>query len=216
MPTIQQIVDYVQRKYPESTNETDANIVSDLNDIHNEIFVKISTLSNQFELYNTTTVDGQASYSLPSDCEMENIVNVLVEDDVSSGEYDRYDFATLNQNIDSGHYYMRGTAGVFLLTEDGEELADTGRNIYIYYNKRPTQLSSSDMSATPDLNEDYHNILKWKLIAELASQGSNPDTMIADFWQRKADEFLNNIIKSLDERYNNSPDFGIQLESRWG
>lgn len=43
MPTVQQICDFADRKFPNS--ETDANKVSDLNDIYKRIYAKIPKLN---------------------------------------------------------------------------------------------------------------------------------------------------------------------------
>jgi hypothetical protein len=70
----------------------------------------------------------------------------------------------------------------------------------MYYYPRPATLLVSTLTQVPDLDPDYHSILCYLLIVELANQGHNPDTEIADYWQRKADENMNQIILSLADR----------------
>ena len=66
-----------------------------------------------------------------------------------------------------------------------------------YYDRTPTTIAIANLSESPTLEADYHDLLVFALIQELASQGDNPDTEIADYYQRKYDEFLNDIKESI-------------------
>lgn len=213
MPTIQQIIDYVDRKYPNS--ETDANKVSDLNDSHKRVFVSLARLKSETEKYEDTTIANQLTYNLPSDCHIDDVALVKVSQTTeisSSTEWDTFEFAGIKDDVSVGNYYGDGGNGLISLVQDDLPITTAGLSIRIFYYKRPNALSSSDMDATPELDEDYHDVLKFQLIAELASQGHNPDTEIANFWQAKADEFLREIEESLSDRYNKAPTQSCQAE----
>jgi len=216
MSSIQQICDYADRKCYNS--ETDANKVSDLNDIHTEVFVKIARLKNEYEMYETFTVANQLTYSLPTNCTIDNIIAVKVAQTTtvtSSTEWDTYEFAGLNDDTTTGHWYGDAANQKISLLDDDLPITTAGLSIRIFYYKKPAALSSSNMSAIPELDTDYHSLLKYRLIQELASQGHNPDTEIADYWQKKYDEFMQTVEHNLNEKYNKTPNQNNQAEEWW-
>lgn len=215
MASINQIVDYAERKYPPATLETDSNKVADLNDIHNEIYVKIAKLKNDFILFEETTVADQPTYSLPSDCRFDNIIRIEVAKDTDNDDFEEYDYARLDEEVDGRKVYGRVNNTTFILLDDETAIDTSGLYIHIYYYPRPTALSSSDMTAIPDLDPDYHNYLKYMLTSKMASQGDNPDTTVANFHRAEADEFMKDMVETLEERYNASPIVEDQLMSRW-
>lgn len=200
MATLRQIVDYAKRKCP--TLETDANLVSDLNDIHTELFIKLKRLSSQYEMYEDFTIADQPSYTLPTNCRIENITKIEIGVTSDNEDYEEYKYAPIVSDIEVGNFYVQGTEGLYFLFQNELAIVESGRSIRIFYYPRPAQLSSSDMAVIPALDVDYHNYLKYRLIAEIASQGNNPRAQIADYWQRKADEFLADIMRSLSDRFN--------------
>ena len=218
MPSVSQIISFVNRKYPNA--ETDANKVSDLNDIHKRVYVKIAKLKNEYEIYETTTIANQLTYSLPSDCSIDNIIALKVSQSTTitaSTEWDEYEFAGLNDDTTTGYWYGDGGNNLIALLKDDLPISTAGLSIRLFYWKRPNALSSANMSATPELDEDYHDVLKFQLVSELASQGQSPDTEIADFWQRKADEFLAEVEENLKERYNKAPTVRYTtVREEWG
>jgi hypothetical protein len=216
MPTVQEICDYADRKYPNS--ETAANKVSDLNDIHSEVFVKIARLKNEYEIYETSTVADQLTYSLPSNCTIDNIIAVKVSKTTtisSSTEWNDYEYAGLNLETTIGRYYGYSPDQKIALLNDDLPISTTGLSIRIFYYKKPSALSSSNMSAVPELHEDYHNLLKYGLIQALASQGHNPDTEIADYWQKKYDEFMDAVVKNLSDRGSKMSTNSAQAQEWW-
>jgi hypothetical protein len=198
MSTVQEIVNYVNRKYP--NQETDANKVADLDMIHKDVYLRIRRLSNDFVIYEDITIAGQTFYNLPSSIRIEDVVRIDVETGVNSDNYDTFEYAGVKDEVSGRQVYMRGESGTYALMDDEEPIAAGGKNIMLYYYPRPSDLSSSNMTAIPALDVDYHSILKYLLIVELANQGHNPDTEIADYWQKKADEKMREIESALAER----------------
>jgi hypothetical protein len=228
--TVQNIIDFADRKYPNS--ETDANKVSELNDIHTEIFVKIARLKNEYTYSEDTTAASQLIYELPTDCTVDNIIAIRVsksttivtpEIEWSTDEWDTFEYAGLNDDITTGYYYGFSAetnvgevvCGTYSLIKDGLPIATKGLTIRLFYYKKPTALSEESMSDIPELHEDYHSLLKYGLIQSLASQGHNPDVEIADYWQKKYDEFMGDVIKNLSDRYSKTPTQSNQCEEYW-
>jgi len=214
MPTVQQIITYADRKYPNS--ESDANKIIDLNDIHNNIFTIISRLKNDYETYETATIANQLTYTLPSKCQLSNIISIRVSASATittSTIWNEFEYAGFNEDVSRGYYWGRGLGNTIVLVENDLPLATAGLSIRITYYETPTQLSS--VTDTPELDDYYHSLLKFGLIQELASQGQNPDTDIADYWQSKYDEFLNEVKKDLSEKNNAAPIGSAQIEEWW-
>lgn len=196
--TIDEILSYVDRKYP--NQETDANKIVDLNMIHKKIYMQLRKLSNDVVIYEDTTVASQSFYNLPATCRIEDIIRIDIETGVATNEYDTFEYAGIKDDISERQVFMRAESGTYALFDNESPIATTGKRIMIYYYPRPAELSSSNLNAVPDLDVDYHPILCYLLINELASQGNNPDTEIADYYQKKADEMMNQIILALADR----------------
>ena len=216
MPTIQNIMDYANRKYPNT--ETNANKVIDLNDIHTNLYVKIARLKNKYEIYETQTIAGQLTYTFPENCSLDNIISVRVSrttEITSATQWDNYEYAGLNDDTTVGKWYGDAGNGVIALLDYDRRIQNEGLSIRIFYYKRPNTLSSDDMIAVPELDEDYHDLLKFGLIQSIAAQGQNPDTEIADYWQKKFDEFLRDVEGSLSEKYNTNRTQSNQVSEYW-
>lgn len=214
MPTVAQIIAYANRKYPNT--ETDANKIIDINDLHKKIYVQIARLKNDYEIYETTTIADQLTYSLPSNCTIDNIISIRVSESTAisaSTAWNTYEYAALNDKIDSGYYYARATDRVFALVEDGLPICTAGLSIRIFYYKTPAALAAT--TDTPELDSDYHDTLKYGLIQALACQGHNPDAEVADYWQRKYDEFLDDVKENLSDRSNSASNISNQSTEWW-
>jgi hypothetical protein len=211
MPTVTQIIAWVDRKVPNS--ESDANKIIDLNGIQDEVFVRLSRLRHDHEIYTDTTVADQLSYNLPSNCTIDNIICIKVSTDSGATDWDTYEYAGLLTDTTTGKYYGIGTSSTYILLNDDAAISTAGLSIRIFYYKTPAALTA--VTDTPELYSQYHNLLKYALCQTIASQGANPDTEIADYWQRKYDEFFEKVEANLTEKFNSAPATTTQLEEVW-
>jgi hypothetical protein len=214
MPSVQQIINYTDRKYPNS--ETDTNKTSDLDSLHKKIYVKLARLKNEYEIYETQTIANQLTYSLPSNCTIDNIISIRVSTSTtitSSTEWDEYEYAGLNDDITVGYWYGDAGNDKIALTDYDRPITTADLSIRIFYYRTPNALTAT--TDTPELDSNYHDLLKYGLIQELASQGHNPDTEIADYWQSKFDEFMKEVENNLSEKYNKTPTQSNQVEEYW-
>ena len=211
MPTVQEIITWVDRKYPNS--ETDANMIIDLNGIQDEVFVKLSRLRHDHEIYADTTVADQLSYNLPSNCTIDNIIAIKVSTDSDATDWDTYKYAGLLTDTSTGKWFGIGTDSTYILLDDDAAIDTADLSIRIFYYKTPAALSA--VTDTPELYSQYHNLLKYALCQTLAAQGQNPDTEIADYWQRKYDEFFEQVEANLTEKFNSAPATTTQIEEVW-
>lgn len=216
LPTVQQIINFADRYYPNSVS--DANCIIDIDTIHKAVYNKIIRQKNIYTLATSYTIADQLTYSLPTDCLPENVIKIEVSSDVtgsidSDTKWQEYDRATISQNIDDGYYWHNLNDTTIIMTEDAAAIDTSDYEIRFFYYASPTALSA--VTDTPDLDAEYHDLLYYGLIQALASQGQNPDTEIADYYQKKFDERMEQIEQGLAERYTGAPIETEQLESRW-
>lgn len=214
--TVQQIIDWVDRYYPNS--ETAANKVIDLEVIHSQVYEDIIRKLNITDLFTDYTIANQYTYTFPSDCKSSNIVMITVSSDVTGSidddtTWQEYEYADIRKDVDSGFYWGKLTDTTYILIKDGVAIDTSNYEIRINYFASPTTLTA--VTQTPDLDSTYHDLLQYGLIQMLASEGANPDTEIANYYQNKFDEGMKTIYDSLKERLEASPIEPQILESRW-
>ena len=196
--TLTQIIAKAAERY--TTARTSANQGAAICDIQRQLFVKLGILKPQYETFVTTTIADQASYSLPSDCRIENVWGIQIEE-TSGGEYEDYQYAPFDQQNVYGNYYTRGASDdTFYLFKDGEAIPTAGLEIQIFYYPRPVNFDGSDLTVVPALDTDYHDYFWMKLIEDNASLGDYPDFVVAKAWRNEADLYFKDIKDSLSER----------------
>jgi len=195
--TLAEILTKIKRYYPKAATWTDAEITSILNDEQREIFRELQIK----DIYEFNTVADQWSYSLPTNCEVEFLEYVgLTKDAVitSNSEFQEYTLADLNENMSGYRYFdaFNGLIGLYPMPDT------TGWNIRLIFKKRPALMNSSNTGETPELREDWHRILVYGAIAEIAGSGSNPDTTTANNYTQKYNELMGQILLA---KYLNNP-----------
>lgn len=216
MPTVQQIIDYADRYYPNSVS--DANCIIDIDTIHKSVYNKIIRMKNIYELATGYTVADQLTYALPTNCLPENVIKIEISEDVtgsvdSDTVWQEYEFKTLNEEADSGYIWGVVNSTTIIILDDGDPIDTSNYEIRYYYYPTPTALTA--VGDTPDLDAEYHDLLYYGLIQALASQGQNPDTEVANYWQTKFDERMKQIETGMKERLESAPIELEQLGSRW-
>ena len=209
-----EIFAWVDRKYPNS--ESTANKVIDLNEIHKEVYIRLKRLKHEYEEHEDLTVANQLEYTLPTDCTIDNIISVQVSDDAdvtSATEFTEYEYAGLKDYLDNGYYYTFSPDGKYLLSDLGEAVSTAGKVIKILYYETPTAISAA--GNTPELDSQYHMLLCYGMVQTLAAQGHNPDTEIADYYQRKFDEYFMQIETDLSDKFNSTPATYNQVKEWW-
>lgn len=153
---------------------------------------------------------------MPSNCTIDNIIAIRVSQSTTitaSTEWDTFEYAGLNDKINSGNWYGRATDSTIALVRDGLPISTAGLSIRISNYKSSAVITA--VGDTPELDSDYHFLLKYGLIQSLASQGHNPDTKIADYWQKKFDAFLEDVVNNLSDKYSSTPSQSNQGEEYW-
>lgn len=216
MPTVQQIIDWVDRYYP--NQETDANKIIDLEQLHSAIYEQLVRKKNLTTTFTDYTIADQYTYTFYSDCKPENVVKIEVSSDTTTNidddtTWQEYEYADINKDVASGFYWTKLTDTTYILVKDALAIDTSDYEIRVTYFASPTAITT--VSQTPDLDDIYHDLLKYGLIQMLASEGDNPDTEVANYYQNKYDERLKQIYESLKEHQESSPVEAQIWGSRW-
>lgn len=209
-----EIIAWVDRKYP--NQESTANKVIDLNQIHKEVYIRLKRLKHEYEEYEDLTVANQLEYTLPTDCTIDNIISIQVSespDITTSTTFNEYTYAGLKDTIDNGYHYTFSPDGKYLLSDYGDAIDTSGKLIKILYYETPVAITAA--SDTPELDSQYHMLLCYGLVQTLAAQGHNPDVEIADYYQQKFDEYFVTIENDLSDKFNSAPTNYNQVKEWW-
>lgn len=195
-----QILNYVKSKYPKAANTsifTESNMLIDLDIIHKEEHIKIGKLRNRYKVDKTlTTVADQLEYTLPNNCVIENIILLTIS---INDEDCIFEYADAEYDVNYGDYYRYGSDDNKIeILRDGKAIDTTDYVITIKFDPKPTKITLA--TQTPDLEEDYHNLLCYRLINRLASTGEDPDIDVANYWQAEYDIAFADIKKYFERK----------------
>lgn len=195
--TLSEILAKIKRYYPKAATWTDAEIVSILNDEQREIFRELQLK----DIYEFNTVADQWSYTLPTNCSVEFIEYVGLTEDAtitSDSTFQEYTLADLNENMSGYKYFdaFNGLIGLYPMPDTA------GWSIRLIFRKRPALMDSTVLTTTPELSEDWHRILVYAAIVEIAGSGSNPDVATVNNFTAKYNELMGQILLA---KYNNKP-----------
>lgn len=219
MATVAQIISFVEKIYPRANDVVEADQITFLNQVLDETYNKMLRVNQNYAYSDTDTVADQPNYSLPSDCTADNVIKIMVSKDLtvdidSATEWDEYEYIGVLDDFDlsSGQYYSTQGGSIYIFS-NGLPPTTSGYNIRIYYYATPSTLTAT--TDTPEINSKFHNLLKYGLISLVASMGDNPETEIADFWQRKYDEELITAQNSMSDKFNKAPLQSQQAVEYW-
>lgn len=198
MSNVGQLLDKIKMFYPPASNFTDAQIVDIINDVQWEVFRDIQ----QEGIYEFLTVANQAKYVLASDMSLEFIkfVGICPDTTVTANSvFQEYTYARPDEEL-LGYKYWDGQSmiGIYPIPET------SGYNIKIIYDKRPSLLSELVLTGVPDLNSDWHKILVYGAIIELAGAGTNPDIDVVNNYTIKYNQLYSQMTIS---KYDNEPKY---------
>ena len=145
--TVQDLLDELLLKYPHSY--TNVQVVNRMDRLQKRIFRGLNTL-----VYSTvSTVSGTSSYA--TTYKSQQIRKVTV---------DGIDYPYVTPEEDKPSYYWYWLNGSIVLYPT----PTAAGTMELWTNKIPTTLSSGSLSATPDLDSDFHMMLVYGVAKEIA------------------------------------------------
>lgn len=175
--TLSEILADITVRYPPSTAFTQANIITWLNECLIQVYSYMN--AKQKDLYQFDTVADQKVYTLPSDCMLDEIISVEMADELTvtpDTTFTTYSFIELTQEMTGTHYYdgLNGLIGLYPVPDTN------GYKVNIIYEKKPPLLTSGDLTASPQIDDEYHSLLTFYAIQVAAKSGNNPDVELAN------------------------------------
>lgn len=189
--TVRQLVDDIQVRLPNTYD--DNRLMLWINETMKKIYKDLAIQ----EYYSFETTKNQKLYSLPSDCSIDMIKNVVIstkaKDSNNSnwGMFEKLRFYDLKESMNEKGYYdgTEGSIGIFPTPTDS-------RKINIYYHKKPKMVTSLD--DTIEIDDNYVDLVKYNVLSIIAMSGHNPDTELAN-------EYIllyNNLVQKANESKN--------------
>lgn len=181
--TLAQVLSYIGEILPNRVNST--TIVTLINNELRKSWRDMTSTS----LDESYTVANQSIYTLPTGCEFDAIVEkgILVADSTlgsTTANYTQYSYVGADDEP-VGNSYCKGLADTFILYPTPTA---SGYPIHVRYQARPTLFASSDTSVQFDINQDYVDIIKFKVMSRIAKAGNNPDVSLANNYEADAME----------------------------
>lgn len=117
---------------------------------------------------------------------------------IGSARYNYYqykqNYSETNPDSNFGYYQIYSSAGAKKLCIN--PIPDTtGYQILIRYRKKLTDLSASSMSAEPEFDSRWHDMLAFYACHMICAIGASPDSVQADMFMRKFDDSLRSLWK---------------------
>ena len=208
--TVQEILNEIDIRYPNTISSTIK--IGWMNLILKQIYKHIPNEHT----FTFPLVEGQALYDLPADIKVENIINPIlltIEDTIidTSTRFNKYSYAglldTLQGNfgnkLSGQRYYSANFNG---LNQIGiyPVPTKTGLLCKFVYKRYPTVLTEADLTAEPDIREEWQEILVYECIIKSALSGNNPDADTANIYIPIRNALMRDIT---DVKYEYDPEY---------
>lgn len=148
---------------------TDDQIVGWMDTVQRQIFQDVP---HEAPPYVFTTIADFAFYALPADCDPFGVKQVTIETKPGTEKYKTLPFlsveSTVQLSASSEFYSVQGNENLYLNPLPTTETE--GKKVYVIYTKRPATLSTAALSAVPDLQEDFHELIELGAKARVARE----------------------------------------------
>jgi hypothetical protein len=170
---------------------------------------------NEIDMYETVTIENQPIYSLPTDCEVELIDQVMVSNTTSnvdsSTPFASYEYAGQNDNLDSGNFYFDalGKLGLYPVPDK------TNYAIRIIYEKRPIIFATSDVNKEFNIDGDFLDFIQNKVMSKIAKTGNYPDIELANNYEVEASSIESKLKMDRAKRKAKNPKSRYSYKEGW-
>lgn len=183
---LQEILDEIAEKYPHGMPND--SVIRKINQVQNELFrttFRVKTMS----IYNLQK--DVFAYKLPFP--FTNLSDVVVE-----GREYVYQDSKLESNIPFYYFIGQDTIGLYPTPDK-----DVPEGLALFYFRSPSQLTENDLDAVPDLDKDFHMLLVYGALVQIA-EAFNDAPMVNNFASR-----YNGIIEEFHKANDETPDYPV-------
>lgn len=157
MATIQQLLDDINLRYRNTF--TNAQKIIWMNEEQTDLFEIFEIDSPP---YNFTLVANTYFYPIPSGTEIDKIktITIQIDDDATEPNFDELPFKRNDdrQFVYEDEYWYTIVEDNFFINVPGDIVE--GRNVYVYFDSSPTEISASSLNVEPSTPKRYQEILK--------------------------------------------------------
>lgn len=188
MPTSQDILTDVDLRYRNSF--TTAQKLVWFNEEQRELF---DILEIDSPPYAFTTVADESFYPFAADFDITKIKTVTYQtDDTDSPNYVEVDPKRNDDNQYAAYgkpWYTVTSDSMYLYIPGG---AVNDRNVYVYCDSDPTEVTTSNISSSPDLPTKYQEILKLGILKRIA--GARKDILMRNNYDAEYQEKISDVL----------------------
>lgn len=196
MATWANIIADVAKRLPYSTaTYTDAVLIGWGNDIISDVWrYCASTKCSEFP-----TASSQQVYSLSTSIAMDKIISVQVGLTTSSS-FTSYKFAGSEDILSGLQWYdalessNTPRIGLYPIPDT------TAYTVRITYESMPPTYTTSDTGVEPAINREFHNLIKFGLIRDIAGSGKAPDVILSNNYEKKYQELFSKMKMNYYKR----------------
>lgn len=192
---LQEILEEIAEKYPHGLSND--SVIRKINNVQNELF-RTTFRQNTMAIYNLQ--EGVFAYTLPFP--KSNLTDVVV-----NGQEYIYQDSKKASNIP--FYYFIGKTGLGIYPTPDKDLEE---GLALFYNVYPDQLSDTDLTVVPDLDNDFHQLLVYGALVQIAETFADV-AMVNNFASR-----YNGLIKEFQRVDDETPDYPVieDVMGVWG
>lgn len=192
--TIQEMLDELLLKYPHSYTNT--QVVNRMDRLQKRIFRNLNTIA--YDNYSTTPSTALGEYSWLTSSYKQNQIRKLLIDGLE------YGYWTPEEDKPARFYFYMNDSIYLFPSEVGNTI-----DVEIWYYKIPATLSTGNLSASPELQSDFHMMLVYgvaKEIAEDMRDGSMATAFAVAY---------NDMYTEMQQGYKNPENYVVK-EIAWG
>lgn len=183
---LNEIIAEIAEKYPHDLSND--SVIRKINLIQNELF-RTTFLVKTMAIYHLKK--GIFAYKLP--IPRTNLLNVVVQ-----GQEYMYQDSKRESNIP--FYYFIGTDGIGIYPTPDK---DVNKGLSLFYYKYPKQLTTTDLEAVPELDQDFHMLLVYGALVQIC-EAYNEVQMINNYTSK-----YNGLIEEFKNANDDVPDYPV-------
>lgn len=183
---LQEILDEIAEKYPHGLSND--SVIRKINNVQNELF-RTTFRQGTMSIYNLQ--EGVFAYTLPFP--KSNLTDVVV-----NGQEYLYQDSKKSSNIP--FYYFIGKTGLGIYPTPDKDVEE---GLALFYYVYPDQLTETNLTAVPDLDNDFHQLLVYGALVQIAENFADV-AMVNNFASR-----YNGLIKEFQRVDDEAPDYPV-------
>ena len=209
-PTFSQILNDIDLRLPNAVASSDK--IRWLNNTVSEVWKWVSST----RLYSTTTIAETAIYPLSTDMRYEKIKGVFKSDSTarsSTENYTEYFPVGVHDTLAGNKYYKAGNGiGIYPVPTTNQ----AGYALKVLYEAIPPIYSSTtDTTSVPRMGLDHVDVLKWRVLKDVALAGNAPDVTLANSYDAAYEKTMQAIKMDFYRRKTKTPDKKWNYKSGW-